>query len=399
MMGWLTEEERAPMPRHAALSRPVVLIAALPLALAACTVAGAPTATAPASVSSTPGPSDAGQTPAAEASTLGVPQQVIDQVATLCAPGPGKTVTEFEDVPIPAIDEPGVSAPAAQAGSTRAEPIEVAPVHIPATAAEAGCVVRYDAPAGCLPQVEFSPAWIPAVEVPGYRITRLDGSVAEEPPGRAEARIVEGESVAQKCQIVTEEAKTAVLRKGMVRAGTVRAGFVRGAMVRSAASEDGERIDAVTIPSLTVHSVALPSQAVPAEVLPYERLTDGVDASSSDTVASYQAAESVLFEYNRSELLPTASAALDAILADAASHGFDGHVKVEGHTDDTGTDKGNQALSEARARAVADYLEAQGIAADRITAVGRGETAPAHPNDSDENRAKNRRVVIEFTQR
>ena len=59
----------------------------------------------------------------------------------------------------------------------------------------------------------------------------------------------------------------------------------------------------------------------------------------------------------------------------------------------------NQRLSEARAQAVADYLVGHGIAADRITVPGRGETAPAHPNDGDENRAKNRRVVIEFRQK
>lgn len=47
---------------------------------------------------------------------------------------------------------------------------------------------------------------------------------------------------------------------------------------------------------------------------------------------------------------------------------------------------------------MADYLVTKGIAADRITVTGRGETAPAYPNDSAKSRAKNRRVVIEFRQ-
>lgn len=47
---------------------------------------------------------------------------------------------------------------------------------------------------------------------------------------------------------------------------------------------------------------------------------------------------------------------------------------------------------------MADYLGAHGIAAGRLTVTGRGESAPAYPNDTDANRAKNRRVVIEFRQ-
>lgn len=71
-------------------------------------------------------------------------------------------------------------------------------------------------------------------------------------------------------------------------------------------------------------------------------------------------------------------------------------VQVDGHTDSTGPDAYNQNLSERRAKAVMNYLiKTVGIDASRLTAVGFGESKPAYPNDTKENRAKNRRV--EFT--
>jgi outer membrane protein OmpA-like peptidoglycan-associated protein len=71
-------------------------------------------------------------------------------------------------------------------------------------------------------------------------------------------------------------------------------------------------------------------------------------------------------------------------------------VQIDGHTDSVGTDAYNQKLSERRANAVMKYLVNQvGISADRLTAVGHGEAKAAYPNDTAENRSKNRRV--EFT--
>lgn len=71
-------------------------------------------------------------------------------------------------------------------------------------------------------------------------------------------------------------------------------------------------------------------------------------------------------------------------------------VQIDGHADATGSDAYNQKLSERRANAVKQYLvNTVGIEAGRLTAVGFGESKPAYPNDTKENRAKNRRV--EFT--
>lgn len=67
-------------------------------------------------------------------------------------------------------------------------------------------------------------------------------------------------------------------------------------------------------------------------------------------------------------------------------------VRIEGHTDSNGTAADNLALSRARAKAVLDYLVKQGVAADRLTAQGYGESRPARPNTSEANQAVNRRV-------
>jgi outer membrane protein OmpA-like peptidoglycan-associated protein len=67
---------------------------------------------------------------------------------------------------------------------------------------------------------------------------------------------------------------------------------------------------------------------------------------------------------------------------------------VVGHTDSRGRDAYNQALSERRAASVKDYLVAGGFPAGQIGTVGMGETQPVADNDTDEGRAKNRRVVI-----
>ncbi len=65
---------------------------------------------------------------------------------------------------------------------------------------------------------------------------------------------------------------------------------------------------------------------------------------------------------------------------------------VEGHTDSDGDDASNQKLSEARAKAVMDKLTELGIAKDRLTSKGHGESKPMVANDTPEGKAQNRRV-------
>ncbi len=68
---------------------------------------------------------------------------------------------------------------------------------------------------------------------------------------------------------------------------------------------------------------------------------------------------------------------------------------LAGHTDNTGTEKYNDALSVRRAKAVGSYLTGErGIPPNRLIVKGYGESAPIATNDTAEGRAKNRRVEI-----
>ncbi len=68
------------------------------------------------------------------------------------------------------------------------------------------------------------------------------------------------------------------------------------------------------------------------------------------------------------------------------------NIEIAGHTDADGEDGFNQALSEKRAQAVADYLVKAGLPAGRFTATGYGSSQPVAANDTDEGKAQNRRI-------
>jgi len=101
----------------------------------------------------------------------------------------------------------------------------------------------------------------------------------------------------------------------------------------------------------------------------------------------------VIFASGKSRLLPIAKQRLEQV-AEALKDSPDQNFVVEGYTDSTGSDELNERLSQARADAVRDFLVQQGIAADRIKAVGRGEMSPVATNATAEGRAMNRRVEI-----
>lgn len=72
------------------------------------------------------------------------------------------------------------------------------------------------------------------------------------------------------------------------------------------------------------------------------------------------------------------------------------YVNVAGHTDSTGDDASNLALSQRRASSVANYLSSTGVNAQRFFTVGYGEQRPIADNGSDAGRAQNRRVEIQL---
>lgn len=102
----------------------------------------------------------------------------------------------------------------------------------------------------------------------------------------------------------------------------------------------------------------------------------------------------VLFLTGKSELLPTAQDQLREVAKALTDSGDDRPIVVEGHTDSRGNEQMNQELSRERAESVRDYLINLGVPAERIRAVGRGESSPIATNDTPEGRANNRRVEI-----
>lgn len=107
--------------------------------------------------------------------------------------------------------------------------------------------------------------------------------------------------------------------------------------------------------------------------------------------------ESTLFDQGSAELKPKAMAVLDLIAEQLT--GRPNHIRVEGHTDDspirTSIYPSNWELSSARATTVVRYYsENNGIPAHRISALGYGQFRPVAPNNSIENRARNRRVDV-----
>ncbi|MBI2688870.1 MAG: OmpA family protein [Acidobacteria bacterium] len=101
----------------------------------------------------------------------------------------------------------------------------------------------------------------------------------------------------------------------------------------------------------------------------------------------------VLFDFGKYSLRPETREKLAKISGIVLAHpGL--RLDVEGHTDAIGSDEFNQKLSENRAGTVRDYLIAQSVNGDSITARGLGKSQPIAPNDTNANRQKNRRVEM-----
>ena len=102
---------------------------------------------------------------------------------------------------------------------------------------------------------------------------------------------------------------------------------------------------------------------------------------------------SATFVVGRSNITPQAASLIREVALTLKNH-RQTLVDVLGHTDSTGTVKGNQALSEQRASAVASHLRTGGVAAARIATRGYAASHPIADNATEDGRALNRRVEI-----
>lgn len=106
--------------------------------------------------------------------------------------------------------------------------------------------------------------------------------------------------------------------------------------------------------------------------------------------------DNILFGFDKSDLNDGSKASLNNLVTILNKYP-DTDIEIQGHTDNTGANSYNMSLSKRRASSVSSYLTGQGIASRRTTTKGYGEIAPNYSNDTEENRAKNRRVEFLIT--
>lgn len=99
------------------------------------------------------------------------------------------------------------------------------------------------------------------------------------------------------------------------------------------------------------------------------------------------------FDTNEATIRAVSEETLDAVLR-VLERRAELTVRIVGHTDSVGSADANRALSQRRARAVADWLIARGIAGERLEVSGSGESRPVASNATEEGRARNRRVEM-----
>jgi len=99
----------------------------------------------------------------------------------------------------------------------------------------------------------------------------------------------------------------------------------------------------------------------------------------------------ILFDLNKATLKPKAKELLGRVVTFLKKN-TQYHVEVQGHTDSTGPAAWNNTLSQMRAESVVEFLTANGVPAERLTAVGYGSSEPMVPNDTKEGQQQNRRV-------
>ncbi|MEO0211938.1 MAG: carboxypeptidase regulatory-like domain-containing protein [candidate division WOR-3 bacterium] len=166
---------------------------------------------------------------------------------------------------------------------------------------------------------------------------------------------------------------------------------------------------ATTDPSTGVWQGEVPTGAYTVNAVVTGGLTGYVPAVKTAVVNEGQATElriemvkkgitftfrNIYFKKASAVLLPTAEPALNEILA-IMNENPTIKIEIQGHTSTEGTTEYNQKLSQDRANSVRTWLIQRGVSADRLVAVGYGESQPEiYPDNTEPEREQNRRVVI-----
>ncbi len=190
--------------------------------------------------------------------------------------------------------------------------------------------------------------------------------------------------------------------KGPVAADIIYVNLTSGTEVGRARSADGTGEYKITLPAGV-------SYGLRAEAKDFVAISENIDLTAETEYAERQRdlelvpfekgvvieLKNIFFDRKQATLRPESTTELQQ-LVNLLKDNPTMKIEVSGHTDAMGKDADNQQLSDDRARAVKEYVVTiGGVDSGRITARGYGETRPLATNDTDEGRAKNRRV--EFT--
>ncbi len=190
-----------------------------------------------------------------------------------------------------------------------------------------------------------------------------------------------------------------VTRAGAEAISDAVASFTGPKEVEAAAVEDGDEVFFLAPGEWSI--------IVAANTFGIEQRDLGIGADEDSLVVIDVQLEAAKVELTREEIV-----ILEQVLFDVGSSGVDKlslgllvevannilsspqikRIEVQGHTDSTGTPAGNKTLSQSRVEAVRAELIKSGVAEDILSAVGYGQEKPLAPNDTEDGRAKNRRV-------
>jgi len=137
-------------------------------------------------------------------------------------------------------------------------------------------------------------------------------------------------------------------------------------------------------------NISVPKPAAPGKV-------ETVDECQT-LFAEVKGDKKIFFESSKANIKGAESYNLLNKIAVAANRCSSFRITIGGHTDSQGSEAYNQGLSDARAAAVKNYLTSQKVEADRLTAIGYGESNPVATNATPAGRAQNRRITFTVTQ-
>lgn len=150
-------------------------------------------------------------------------------------------------------------------------------------------------------------------------------------------------------------------------------------------------VQAVGFMSSTQRVDIIPREDVRAEIFVFRK---PARANVIATAKELRLRKPILFDEGTAQLTTESQGLIDEIAALLRTRTELGPIEIQGHTDNSGAADFNLQLSQERASAVRQALILSGVDASRLTAKGYGDTVPLQPNDSEINRARNRRVQL-----